>query len=222
VTNAEPETDKEMRRALDRGKVLVSWGLLRSIGNSRAAKLTILIPLVGYIVLLNDTIISHLELSEKIFGAPTGATLTKLLLIYCGLVCVAVASVIFATRCPLELKKYASSEDYIAGEEDYLSERKMAIIEKRLETGDNIARADQGGYRAMSRAEPTPQTPAEIKDKYARLYRIELNLYYEMLDRSRLWARWTAGTLYAIGIILLLIPAVMVFYKVMTVLIRVI
>lgn len=114
-----PDDQDVIREVLKRGKVVPSWRLLRTIGNSRAAKLTILIPLVGYIVLLNDTVIRNLELSEQIFGVPTGATLTKLLLIYCGLVCVAIASAIFAIWCPLEVKRYASVEEYVAGEETF-------------------------------------------------------------------------------------------------------
>src|SRR5260370_41669929 len=76
-------SDKEFREGLKRGRVFVSWRLLRSIGNSKAAKLTILIPLVGYLILLNDTVIKHLELSEEGFRAPSGATPAKLLIIYC-------------------------------------------------------------------------------------------------------------------------------------------
>src|SRR5882672_6007108 len=100
------ELDHQDRPAPDK-RAFPSWRLLRSTGNSRAAKLTILIPLVGYIVLLNDTVIKNLELSDRIFGAAAGS-LNKLLMIYCGLVCVAGASTIFAWCCPLELKKYAS------------------------------------------------------------------------------------------------------------------
>ena len=70
-------SDQEFREGLKRGRVFVSWRLLRSIGNSRAAKLTILIPLIGYLILLNDTVIKHLELSEEVFGAPSGAKLTS-------------------------------------------------------------------------------------------------------------------------------------------------
>jgi hypothetical protein len=42
-----------------------------------------------------------------------------------------------------------------------------------------------------------------------------MNLYFEMLDRSRLVARWATAICYAVGIGLLLIPSAMVFFQVM-------
>jgi hypothetical protein len=50
----------DIKKSLERGRVFLSWRLLRSVGNSRAAKLTVLIPLVGYLILLNDDIVAHL------------------------------------------------------------------------------------------------------------------------------------------------------------------
>jgi hypothetical protein len=213
-------SDKEFREGLKRGRVFVSWRLLRSIGNSKAAKLTILIPLIGYLILLNDTVIKHLELSEEVFGAPSGATLTKLLIIYCGLVFVAVASTIFVARCPLEVKRYASSEEYVAGEERFMSERAIGIMQNRLKIGDEIARKDDTGYRELQNS----MRPADDPDiRWRRLrdfIRIQMNLYFEMLDRSRLVARWATAICYAVGIGLLLIPSAMVFFQVMRVLVH--
>jgi len=210
----------DIRKGLKRGKVFPSWGVLRSIGNSRAAKLTILIPLVGYFILLNDTVIKNLELSEQIFGVPTGATLTKLLLIYCGLVCVAVASAIFAIWCPLEVKRYASAEEYIAGEETFQSQRTIGVVQNRLMIGDDIARAENAAYIERHEARPTPQTLEELRRRARDLVRVQLNLYYEMLDRSRWTARWAAALFYLSGLTLLVIPSAMVFWKVMSVLLH--
>jgi fatty acid desaturase len=47
MTNAERNEAKN-KEDLGRGRPLMSWRLLRTVGNSRAAKLTVLIPLVGY------------------------------------------------------------------------------------------------------------------------------------------------------------------------------
>jgi hypothetical protein len=211
-------SDDDYRKGLKRGQVLVSWRLLRSIGNAKAAKMTILIPLIAYLILLNDTVIKHLELSEAIFGAPTGGTLTKLLIIYCGLICVAIASTIFVARCPLEVKRYASSEEYVAGDEPFMSERAIGIVQGRLKIGDKIAREDDASYREHHEKRPPADDP-EVRRRHARqLIRIQLNLYFEMLDRSRPFARWATAIFYTVGIILLLIPSAMVFVQVMRVL----
>jgi hypothetical protein len=221
-TRTENETDEQTadqdRQRLRRGQVFVSWCLLRSIGNSKAAKLTILIPLIGYLILLNEDVISHLELSKQIFGAPADATLTRLLLIYCGLVFVAVASTIFAIACPLEVKRYASSEEYIAGDERFQSQRTIGVIQTRLRLGDEIARNDDAAYRHHHEKRPTSDD-IEVRRRRAKdLIRIQMNLYFEMLDRSRPFWRWAAAICYFLGIGLLLIPATIVFLKVMIVL----
>ncbi|MGJ5036561.1 hypothetical protein ACQR13_20845 [Bradyrhizobium sp. HKCCYLRH3059] len=216
--NNQERNPDEDRRSLEPGQVFVSWRLLRSIGNSRAAKLTVLIPLIGYLILLNDSVVRRLALSTEIFGPPTDAALTKLLLIYCGLVSVAVASTIFAIWCYPEVKRYGSPEEYVAGEEPFLSSRTIGIIQHRLRTGDEIARTYQAGYRQLHESRPSTDDREVRLRRIAEATRIDLNLYFEMLDRSRPVARWTAAILYLAGLALLLIPSATVFLKVLTVL----
>jgi hypothetical protein len=156
---------------------------------------------------------------ERIFGATAAAgSLNKLLMIYCGLVCVALASTIFASCCPLEVKKYASSEEYISGEEPFLSSRAKGILEMRLKTGDEVARSAHSAYRDWGNSRPTVDTLEEIRLREKELFRIEMNLFYDMMDRSCAVGRWSAGVLYSLGFLFLLWPAISVFVKVMIVL----
>ncbi|MGY3441118.1 hypothetical protein [Bradyrhizobium sp. USDA 4473] len=217
MTTTEP-TIAEHKKGLKRGRAFVSWRRLRSIGNSRAAKLTVLIPLVGYLILLNDDIVKHLELSQEVFGAAASETLTKLLAVYVGLVLVAIASVIFAACCPLEVKRYASAQEYVAGDEPFMSQRAFGVLQSRLRVGDRIAREDHANYTAHFNSRPTPSAPEDIRRRNAQHNRIEMNLYYEMLDRSRWLARWAAAVLYAAGLGFLLVPSASVFWHVMKVL----
>jgi hypothetical protein len=47
---------------------VLRWTVLRDIGNSAPAKLTILIPLVGYLIIFNEHVLKYLELSHQLFG----------------------------------------------------------------------------------------------------------------------------------------------------------
>jgi hypothetical protein len=212
--------EEEFREGLKRGRVFVSWRLLRSVGNSKAAKLTILIPLIGYLILLNDTIVKNLALSETLFGASPGGTLIKLLIIYCGLISVAIASTIFIIWCPLEVKRYASSEEYVAGDEPFMSERAVGIMQNSLRIGDEIARKDDTEYRALQNSMRLTDDPDIRWRRQRDFIRIQMNLYFEMLDRSRPFARWATAGFYLAGIVLLLIPSAMVFWRVMSVLVH--
>jgi hypothetical protein len=217
MSNVE-QSEADIKKGLERGRVLVSWRLLRSVGNSRAAKLTVLIPLVGYLILLNDDIVAHLSLSKEVFGDAADATLTRLLAVYVGLVFIAIASVVFAVWCPREVKRYGSSEEYVAGDEPFMSERELGMIQNRLKIGDDIARHDYAGYTVHHEARPPADDPEVRRRRARQLIRIQMNLYFEMLDRSRPFARWVTGALYLAGIILLLIPSGIVFWQVMRVL----
>jgi hypothetical protein len=214
MSNAEPSEEK-LRKGLERGRAFVSWRLLRSIGNSKAAKLTVLIPLIGYLILLNDNVVAHLGL----FGEAAGATLTRLLAVYCGLVFVAIASVIFAIYCPREVKRYASPEEYVAGDEPFLSQRQIGMMQDRLKIGDAIAREDNAGYIEHHESRRVSTDNIELFRRRAQqLFRIQMNLYYEMQDRSCAGGRWAAAICYLVGLAFLLFPSALVFWHVMAIL----
>jgi hypothetical protein len=213
MSNAE-QSEEEIRQGLERGRVFVSWRLLRSIGNSRAAKLTVLIPLIGYLILLNDSVVAHLGL----FGEAADTTLTRLLAIYCGLVFIAIASVIFVACCPREVKRYASSEEYVAGDEPFMSDKQIAIMQRRLELGDAVAREEYAGYNEYYGGRPSPDDLEELRRRARQLNRIQMNLYYEMRDRSCRVGRWAAAIFYLAGLAFLLLPSALVFLHVMGIL----
>jgi len=218
MTNAE-RSEAEIKEDIGRGRSLMSWRLLRTVGNSRAAKLTVLIPLVGYLILLNDDVVAHLTLSKNVFGDAVDATLTRLLAIYAGLVFIAVASVVFAIWCPREVKRYGSPEEYVAGDEPSMSDKQIAILERQLEIGDDIARNESAEYGAFFFGRPTTDLE-ELRRNGQKLHRIRMNLFYEMKDRSYPIVRWTAAILYFAGFGFLSVPSALVFYRVMKVLLH--
>jgi hypothetical protein len=196
------------------------WSRLRSIGNSSLAKSTIVVPLVGYLILFNEKFQDYLRISGELLGyersEPSG--LPRLLFIYFGLCLIAFASALFNWFCPLQTKKYASAEEYIAGDEPFLTFHARGSIERALETGDAEAQRLLADLNAIQR--PTPQTLEEIRHQGAETFRVEMQLYFEMLDRSNPVVRWLIIPLYTIGFLSLSTPAVRVFVRVCAVLFR--
>jgi len=48
-----------------------TWDILRKVGQSRLIGLTILVPVIGYMILFNDHLIHWFELSKSVFeGIP--------------------------------------------------------------------------------------------------------------------------------------------------------
>lgn len=144
----------------------------------------------------------------------------RLLSIYFGLCFVAAASALFAVVCPLQVKKYSSPEEYIAGDEKHLSELSQGLIEQNLKNGDNIAKERVDGLKSIYEEKPTPENIEELRLRDCKLLRNEMYLYYEMRDRSHAHVRWIVAIFYVIGLGALAVPAVSVFCRVSVVIFR--
>src|SRR5260370_38586395 len=101
-----------------------------------------------------------------------------------------------------------------------MSERAIGIMQNRLKIGDEIARKDDTGYRELQNSMRPADDPDIRWRRLSDFIRIQMNLYFEMLDRSRLVARLATAICYLVGIGLLLIRPAMVFFQVMGVLVH--
>ena len=117
-------------------RVTIRWSHLRAIGNSVAAKVTILIPLIGYLLIFNERLAAYSTLIKQLVGfyqpdAQIGVS-PRLLLIYFGLCAVAVGSAIYALFCPTQVKSYGSSAGYVTGDGPSIKDFAFEPIEEQL------------------------------------------------------------------------------------------
>jgi hypothetical protein len=159
--------DFEVGMTSDRGawRKFMLWHDLRSIGNSSLAKMTIVIPIVGYLVLFNEKLQDYLQLSHELLAHQQAGSsgLPRLLAIYFGLCFVAMASTLFALFCPLQVKKYATAEEYIAGDEPYLSFHGEGQIEDRIKNGDVEAKKLYADLQEYHSHRPTAENLEEVR-----------------------------------------------------------
>jgi hypothetical protein len=78
------------------------WVRLRFVSNSSAAKATILIPLVGYLVLFNEKVVDFLNLIKELNGTHDAGVSYRLILLYLGLCGIALGVMIYGWFCPNE------------------------------------------------------------------------------------------------------------------------
>ncbi len=80
----------------------VNWQRLKPFLNGHLAKIAPIVPLIGYVLLFNDTISKNLSFESLTGGAGTAffSSIARLQLIYFGLIFVGVASFIFFVKCP--------------------------------------------------------------------------------------------------------------------------
>ena len=109
-----PRTSRTIRR-------LPSWRALDSVGNSRLATLTILVPIIGYMILFNEQIVEYFYLSRKyvwgedqIINQQTASY--RIFFIYFGLSFVGLGSLLFQIVCPRTIKGNRDLVQYVEKE----------------------------------------------------------------------------------------------------------
>jgi hypothetical protein len=119
----------------DLTKIVVRpWTDLRGISNSSAAKSTILIPLVGYWIVFNESAVHWLQLAHQLGGSdPMDRISPRLLWLYMALCAIAAGTFIYALRCPPEVKKYGDYKDYVNGDGPAMTMLTLKEIEESLE-----------------------------------------------------------------------------------------
>ena len=200
---------------------VVRWTSLREIGNSPVVRLTIAIPLVGYLIIFNESLLQYLDLSRELFGrhsdvaGTNGAHVSwRLLLLYFGLCFVAAGAALYSWRCPDEIKSYRLASDYVASVLDNLGSIGFARINAALENGSDIAQRRLQAWRKLQNSRATPQNDEEFARRRTDDHKVLLELHFDSLNRSRLIARGACAICYEIGFIALFIPSLDVFWKV--------
>jgi hypothetical protein len=210
-------------------RVRVPWSALREIGNAPAVRLTIAIPLVGYLILFNENLLHYVELSRELFGqtqraigqtADRAHVSWRLLALYFGLCSIAAGATLHAIFCPGEIKSYRLPSDYIAIVLPNLSSIAAERIEEALIRGDALAKSQIEDWRDIQSSRPIPQTEEQWQDKWTETHRGVLDLYFSYLDRQRPAARISAAVCYSVGFFALAIPSIDVFVRVVALLFK--
>jgi hypothetical protein len=195
-----------------------NWTDLRSIGNSNASKLTVLFPIVGYLIIFNDDLVQHLNLWTPIFGGEASPPY-RLLCVYFGLIWVSAAAAIYGMRCPAEIKRHSTAVDYIAEMEGYASTNRRNAVEQLL-MANQIAAPILHEFAserrdAVARLRATVHGPAQEEALATDYWRDVYRLHFNTVNASR--ARWrrTAWGCYLIGFILLGVPSSHVLWRVL-------
>lgn len=161
--------------------VLLRWTSLRGISNSSAAKSTIVIPLLGYWIIFNETIAGWLRLISPLSdGGPHVSY--RLLWTYIALSCIAFGTFLYAIFCPPEVKKYADYQDYINGDGEAMTKSTIETMLAYLESKGHYELRE--GVAGMARAE----ADGDIMD-----------IYFQDANEQAPAARLTVTLLYYLG-----------------------
>ncbi len=141
----------------------VPWSAVNTLSNSFAARSTILIPLIGYLILFNEKMADYLNLIGVLnAGDNHYGVSVRLLSLYMGLCFVAVAVMVYSLRCPREIKGYSTAPDYIASVQGTISGPSLRVIE--VTVGSEPTLEDEFAGLRMVRV----NEPIGTKEEYIR------------------------------------------------------
>ena len=86
------------------------WSSLKSAVNSKFARLTVIVPIAGWVLIYNDNLVLLLEeLFEQDFSAEFS---WRLYVFYVGLFLISVSSILYSVFCPKEINNHSTVVDY--------------------------------------------------------------------------------------------------------------
>lgn len=175
-----------------------TWARLRGIGNSALVRATIVVPVIGYMIILNAFVADYLKLhgvewSHQSSGLLDRLWASKLYLIYFGLMSVGIGGAIYQWKCPHFVKKHGDWPDYVAATAPHTDQRQASVLAK-------ITGADLESDRIFG-AGSGSDTPDLIR-RYLRQH------YAQMASNHPVW-RVATAVLFGLGFGLLAIPSAM-------------
>ncbi len=116
------------------------WTRLAAVGNTTAARLVILIPIVGYWIILNDWVSQRVALWFEVAGEPKHVP-WRLFMTYFGLCFMALGSAVYQLCGPVEIKRFTSITDYVDRSFTNISDIELIRVDDAVENGDEISRS---------------------------------------------------------------------------------
>lgn len=187
----------------------IHWSAVNTLSNSFAARATILIPLIGYLILFNEKMSDYLNLIGVLNGSDNhhGISL-RLLSLYMGLCFVAAAVMIYSLRCPREIKGFNTAPEFISQVQDTISGPSLRVIEVAVSSVPGM----EDEFEALRMVRVGNGFEVELdKENYVRGL---LFLYFQILDECREYSRLICLVLYGLGFAFIAMPSLAVFWRI--------
>ncbi len=189
------------------------WGQLREIGSSNIVKASVLMPVFGYMLLLNDNVQQYLTVRYDGWLLKYLPSLWRVWLLFYGSFFVAIATILYAWRCPSEVKKYPDAFRMAEGETQYqlnLSQYEMMVDYVRA-----LSENFRGWHRELMADVRIPNLQPGWQSLTDMQRMSNLQVYqWTAANHRNPWLRISIYLLYRFGFILLAVPAGFTFIQV--------
>ena len=190
---------------------------LTLLGQSKLVKMTMLIPIFGYLILFNESVVSFVLTSFDLVGL--GFTevqeKTKLYYIYFGLTSLGLASFVYQISCPQLMKEYSSVRQYLRENIDYMTLHRVESICNHVVTRNGSTHQVTSNIQDIIRRINDEQLSSPEKDDLLRNSSIDLlQHFWNFSTWSSFLLRGLVSVLFIIGFLCLIIPSFKMFVAV--------
>lgn len=197
---------------------LPDWRSIRTVGNSRMLKLTILVPFIGYLLIFNNNIVSYLEIYKLFDEENSLSMISRLKLTYFGLFFLGVGSAIYSLGCPRVIQQFQSEADYIEHEIKSFSKDKLRYLMSRVSKDVKSEWHSSWLARISEEHRDVIKGKSGTHTEWLRINRSKINdylmLWYHMELKRNPSARGLVCALYLVGFGILLFPTLEIFIKI--------
>lgn len=187
-----------------------SWQALSRVGESSVSKLTVIIPVIGYLIIFNENIAQYLTIKFPSLVNSNPFEFSPIYYTYFGLLLFSIATILFNITCPETISSSKDQFDFIEKEYSYISrsnyekidkkikekykDAKVRIIDSRDDPYNRITDIDNHNNRDYWRGENSDKIMTLIKD------------YYDYENNSMWIIRGAISIIYFISFLLLALP----------------
>ena len=180
-----------------------TWASLRTIGNSAPVRASIVVPVIGYFLVLNSTLAAYaglhgIEWSHQPATVWDHIWASKLYFVYFGLMLLGLGSIVYQWRCPRFVKKFGDWSDYVAAISPHTDPTQIYILAEMV--GADFEADQYDGDMPASRD--------DLQKRY-------LHASFVQMSEHDLISRAICTTFFFGGLILLAIPSTMTAVRVL-------
>jgi len=209
-----------------------TWQGLARIGRSKAISLTMLVPVIGYLIVFNEHVFQLLELSKEIFpvdaarnGDSTNiwfSNIIRLVFLYFGLMFLGIATILYQCFCPPLIKEYANERGYIREEINLMTTKRINAILSDLsrEIPKNHDKFEEFERISIAIEKYHKDPDGYLEGTRDRLHTDLMLMQWENENSTHTSPRSSITLLYTVGFVILTIPSVEMLLRVISVLIN--
>lgn len=185
------------------------WSNIRAFGETSISRLSLFIPLIGYLIIFNDTFAQYAKIHIPYCASASCDVSGKLIMIYISGSLFGFGSILYMAFCPYYIKKYRSDSDFFAAEKEYFchpDHRRRITSYLDVKFGGMYQNDIMNALRI---------SPGAISLEHAHTLSAPLSLYYDGLNREKITVRVAISVFYVLGCSLFAISSGETFLRVL-------